>query len=91
MKADPRCAEKTLKEWKPQEGNEPRAVLTGRAGRRIDGRIKALKAGRRGLEHRGNPAQASGGNDRRAPAGDEPGGLASGETPEEEILDVAAG
>ena len=72
VKAVPRWAEESPREQEAQEGSGSRAVFTGRARRRIDGRMKALEARRRSLERAGNRAQASTGNDRRASAGESP-------------------
>jgi len=59
-----------------------RAALTGRSRRRIDGRIKALKARRYESGASGaTQSQVSTGNDRRASAGDELGELTSGNQP----------
>jgi hypothetical protein len=82
VKADPRCAEKTLKEREPQEGNGPVSALTGwrqAADRWSDKSLEvdAVGAGARGA----TLSQARTGNGKRAPAGDEPGWLASGKNP----------
>jgi len=82
VKAVPRCAEETLKEHEPQEGNGSQSALTdwrATTNRWSDQSLEVdvVGAGARGA----TLSQARAANGKRALAGDEPVGLASGKNP----------